>query len=144
MIKNTKTADDTPVSRKAISYGLRLHESIPQSSIQFVFAVGLNPTSNTSINLLGSLDRTNNLEIEHDAQNTENALRQRLPDKADLQVITGEQSVEKLIEDFINSNPPDMLIMGSSNRTGLEKWVLGSVSDHCIHHCHCPVTIIKA
>lgn len=70
----------------------------------------------------GSLDRTNNLEIEHDAQNTENALRQRLPDKADLQVITGEQSVEKLIEDFINSNPPDMLIMGSSNRTGLEKY----------------------
>lgn len=52
MFRIIVAADDTPVSRKAISYGLRLHESIPQSSIQFVFAVGLNPTSNTSINLL--------------------------------------------------------------------------------------------
>lgn len=72
----------------------------------------------------GSLDRTNNLEIEHDAENTEKALRQRLPDKADLKVITSEQSVEKILESYVNSNQPDILIMGSSNRTGLEKYEL--------------------
>ncbi|CDS11820.1 hypothetical protein LRAMOSA11464 [Lichtheimia ramosa] len=124
MFRIIVAVDDTPVSRKAISYGLRLHESIADSSIQFVFAVGLNPTSNTSIHLLGSLDRTNNLEIEHDAENTEKALRQRLPDKADLKVITSEQSVEKILESYVNSNQPDILIMGSSNRTGLEKYEL--------------------
>lgn len=52
MFRIIVAVDDTPVSRKAISYGLRLHESIADSSIQFVFAVGLNPTSNTSIHLL--------------------------------------------------------------------------------------------
>ncbi|KAI9322108.1 hypothetical protein BX666DRAFT_1891720 [Dichotomocladium elegans] len=146
MFRIVVATDDTPASRKATSYALRLHESIPGSSLQVILAVGLNPTrrgGEGGIQLLDSLDRTNNLDIQHDATATENAIRQRLPTGTDFQVLVQEGEDAKIIEGFINQNPPDMLVLGSSNKTGLERWVLGSVSDHCIHHCRCPVTIIK-
>jgi nucleotide-binding universal stress UspA family protein len=37
----------------------------------------------------------------------------------------------------------DMLIMGSRGMGALKRTFLGSVSDHVIHHCACPVVIVK-
>lgn len=68
-----------------------------------------------------------------------------------------------IITDHINQNPPDMLVVGSTNKEGIQKYptvhiqllslgililvftrfILGSVSDYCLHHCECPVTVIK-
>ncbi|KAI7872782.1 hypothetical protein BDF14DRAFT_1748609, partial [Spinellus fusiger] len=47
-----------------------------------------------------------------------------------------------ILEQYINENPPNCLVVGSSNKTGLSKWILGSVSEHCLYKCHCPVTVV--
>ncbi|KAJ3037255.1 hypothetical protein HK097_003559 [Rhizophlyctis rosea] len=37
----------------------------------------------------------------------------------------------------------DVLILGSRGQGAWRRAFLGSVSDHCVHHCQCPVIIIK-
>ncbi|KAJ3083334.1 hypothetical protein HK102_001129 [Quaeritorhiza haematococci] len=37
----------------------------------------------------------------------------------------------------------DMLIMGSRGFGALKRTFMGSVSDYCVHHCPCPVTIVR-
>jgi nucleotide-binding universal stress UspA family protein len=36
-----------------------------------------------------------------------------------------------------------LLVVGSRGRGELAALVLGSVSEHCAHHAHCPVTIVR-
>ena len=37
----------------------------------------------------------------------------------------------------------DLLAVGSRGRGGLARLVLGSVSEQCAHHAHCPVLIVR-
>jgi nucleotide-binding universal stress UspA family protein len=38
----------------------------------------------------------------------------------------------------------DLLVVGARGRGGVERLVLGSVSEHCAHRAHCPVLVMRA
>jgi nucleotide-binding universal stress UspA family protein len=38
----------------------------------------------------------------------------------------------------------DLLVVGSRGHGGFTEALLGSVSQHCVHHAPCPVVIIRA
>ncbi len=59
--------------------------------------------------------------------------------------VEGEGEIGPIIDEYIQNNHPDLnlLVVGTRNLGGLKKWVLGSVSDYCIHHIKCPVTVVK-
>ena len=40
------------------------------------------------------------------------------------------------------SKDADLLVVGSRGRSRVLEMVLGSVSDHCTHHAHCPVVVV--
>ena len=42
------------------------------------------------------------------------------------------------------SEGADMLVVGSRGLGGFAGLVVGSVSQHCLHHAKCPVTVIRA
>jgi nucleotide-binding universal stress UspA family protein len=37
----------------------------------------------------------------------------------------------------------DIIVMGTRGRGGVERSILGSVSDHVIRHAHCPVLVVR-
>jgi nucleotide-binding universal stress UspA family protein len=37
----------------------------------------------------------------------------------------------------------DIIVMGTRGRGGVERSLLGSVSDHVIRHAHCPVLVVR-
>ncbi len=37
----------------------------------------------------------------------------------------------------------DLIVLGSRGMSGFKSFLLGSVSDHVVHHAHCPVLIVK-
>ncbi|RHZ53897.1 hypothetical protein Glove_433g15 [Diversispora epigaea] len=37
----------------------------------------------------------------------------------------------------------DALVLGSRGLGAIKRLIVGSVSDHCIHHCHCSVIVFK-
>lgn len=42
-----------------------------------------------------------------------------------------------------NTKKPDVLIVGSRGMGTIKRLMIGSVSDHLVHHAACPVVIVK-
>jgi nucleotide-binding universal stress UspA family protein len=41
------------------------------------------------------------------------------------------------------SDGADLLVVGSRGHGGFTEALLGSVSQHCVHHARCPVVVIR-
>jgi nucleotide-binding universal stress UspA family protein len=56
------------------------------------------------------------------------------------QVIARGHAAEILVEE---SKDADLLVVGSRGRGGFARTLLGSVSQHCVHHARCPVVVVR-
>lgn len=63
----------------------------------------------------------------------------------DMEVVVEPRAVEgSAAKALIDASAhADLLVVGSHGRRGLERLVLGSVSQQCAHHAHCPVLIMR-
>jgi nucleotide-binding universal stress UspA family protein len=48
------------------------------------------------------------------------------------------------IVDYVNKNKFDLLIMSTHGRSGMGRWVWGSVADRVLHHVCIPITLTRA
>ena len=49
----------------------------------------------------------------------------------------------KSIADAVESSKPDLILMQTHSRSGLSRFLLGSVSHSVIHHTHCSILLVK-
>lgn len=56
--------------------------------------------------------------------------------------ITKEGSVPDIILEVAEETHADMIAMSTHGRTGVKRWLMGSVADKIIHHTHIPVMLI--
>ena len=57
--------------------------------------------------------------------------------------IIESKSITKSIVSYSKSKKIDLIIMGAHGTTGLDKLILGSVSESVIHRVRCPVLIVR-
>lgn len=74
------------------------------------------------------------------------SIRLRDHDKSintDIQVLVALDSVPTEIVNYAELNKIDLIIIGTREKTGSEKMLLGSVASHVTTHAHCPVLVIR-
>ena len=59
------------------------------------------------------------------------------------EVVTGGKSVAADIVDYAESSGVDLIVLGTSGRSGFKKLLLGSVASGVVTYAHCPVIIVK-
>ena len=83
----------------------------------------------------------------HDRRHAESIIRQALDDAGwdldgpDVRQLTIARNPAKTLVEM--SEHAELLVVGSRGRGGFTGLLLGSVSQHCAHHAHCPVVIIR-
>ncbi|KAH7864182.1 hypothetical protein Vadar_026715 [Vaccinium darrowii] len=60
---------------------------------------------------------------------------------ARLEVVEGD--ARNVLCDAVEKHHASVLVVGSHGYGAIKRAVLGSVSDHCAHHAHCSVMIVK-
>jgi len=65
----------------------------------------------------------------------------RLP--ARIRVIEGFPEADAII-DFADQESVDLIVMSTHGRSGISRWVYGSVAEKILHHAPCPVLLVRA
>jgi nucleotide-binding universal stress UspA family protein len=58
-------------------------------------------------------------------------------------IIEHHPSVPDAIIQFAEQNGVDLIIIGTKGRTGIRRFLLGSVTESVVHHAHCPVLVVR-
>ena len=89
-------------------------------------------------------------EIEGAHETAAKDYLQKIADRLDLpagihletQVLFG--NVADTLVDFVNKNPVELIVIATHGRSGVGRWVLGSVADRLLHALTVPVLMIRA
>ena len=52
--------------------------------------------------------------------------------------------VDKSLVDYANDHDFDLIVMATHGRSGVERWIMGSIADKLIHYSTTPVLLIRA
>lgn len=78
-----------------------------------------------------------------EAVNYINAKMQELKkDNIKVSVVTQDGAVPDTILAVAEETHADMIAMSTHGRTGVKRWLMGSVADKVVHHAHIPVMLI--
>ena len=56
----------------------------------------------------------------------------------------GLQAINRVIVRHAKHSQADLIVMGTTARTGVLKWLVGSVAEAVIHHAEVPVLLVRA
>ena len=122
---------------------LRDAQVVAVHSWAFVLAA---PTAEPGMFPMPGIDLTGQLEAERAVAETEleAAIATAFPDGPPIAIekrLDEGDPAEALVGE---SSAAELVVVGSSGRSGLASVVLGSVSRHVVQHAHCPVVVVKA
>ena len=82
---------------------------------------------------------------EHEAEDYLKELKSRLNyswAKVELQVLVGK--VAEVLADYATKNGVDLILIASHGRSGISRWVMGSVADRLLRSACVPILMIRA
>jgi len=87
-------------------------------------------------------------EVEKDVGARLEALRARLldalpPEKVVCAVLSHPNAASAITE-YAEEHGIDTIVIGSHGRTGLERWLIGSVAEKVVRHARCDVFVIRS
>ncbi len=85
------------------------------------------------------------VDNESRSQHADQALRERLADKkyegVDTAIAFGDASQE--IADYAQGIGAELIVLPSHGRTGLSRFLIGSVAERVVRLAHCPVLVLR-
>jgi len=63
--------------------------------------------------------------------------------EVETKIIEDRPSVVHAITDFAEKQGCDLIVMGTKGRSGIKKFLLGSVADGVLTYAHCPVLVVR-
>lgn len=64
-------------------------------------------------------------------------------DKITTDIIADVSSTADAIIKYAATTNIDLIVMGTRGRTGLKRFLIGSVADAVVRHAHCPVLVVR-
>lgn len=59
------------------------------------------------------------------------------------EIFRDTKSVIASIVDYASSKDMDLIVIGTKGRTGLKRFLMGSVANGIVQHAHCPVLLVR-
>ncbi len=84
------------------------------------------------------------LELEQEAAATQRNAVERVPQDLPVTTILTHEPIVKALDKQIREGKHDLVVMGSRGFGTVKGTLLGSVSQHVLHHCPLPVLILHA
>ena len=63
--------------------------------------------------------------------------------RAKTEIFTDVKSIVGSILDYATSKDIDLIVIGTKGRTGLKRFLMGSVANGVVQHAHCPVLLVR-
>ncbi|PWU79587.1 MAG: universal stress protein [Candidatus Nitrosopolaris wilkensis] len=86
-------------------------------------------------------------DIEEKAQSWFDKVRDMAKNEGILELktetFTDVKSVIGSIIDYATSRDVDLIVIGTRGRTGLKRFLMGSVANGVVQHAHCPVLLVR-
>ena len=106
----------------------------------------ISPPGTVEASLLGGPDWRKFIKAMHDAgENYLKSIAKRLSDngiKSAYEVVTGDPA-DKIVE-YAEDKKASLIAMSTHGRTGLARWVLGSVADKVLHSARMPILLVRS
>lgn len=133
--------DESEISRHAVAHAIELATAV-DASVHVLHVINMNEAVNVDVERIERGKLCNDLE-EMGAKLIESTLP-----PADERAVPITQSVmfgrpDKRILKYIATEAPDLVIMGSQGKTGIERFVLGSVAENVARRSSVPVQLIQ-
>jgi nucleotide-binding universal stress UspA family protein len=138
-VKHLVPIDFSPCSEKALDYAVRFRPR-GRGELLLVHALA-EPALMVPVPVRGEYYRA--LEREVKARLLTLARRKKLAGKCRVKVIRAGDAASAIADEAKKSRAR-MIIMGSHGRTGLGRWILGSVTERTLRHAQCPVLVVKS
>lgn len=134
--------DGSAASQKAIEQGLEVAKSVG-AEVTFLYVLEnmsssfwISPESVPyGIELMEDLKK-----VGRDALDKANQLAQAAGVKAETRLIEGKPT-DTILQEAKNC---DLIVMGTHGRSGLDRWMLGSVTDAVLHRSEKPVLVLRS
>lgn len=138
--------DSSKFSESALSYATQLarqfDSKLTLTTVANAPSIVTSGFDAASADLYATLRENSLEEAEKYLAHTCSQLRQQGYDVA-YRVAEGTVVADRLL-DLIEDVEADVVVMSTHGRSGLGRWLLGSVADKLIHHASVPILLIRA
>lgn len=134
--------DESDISRRAILHTLDLATAV-DASVHVLHVVSLDEASNVDV------QRIEQGQLYIDLEEKGKELIESMLPPADERAVPITRNVmfgrpDKQILKYIGKKAPDLVIMGSHGKTGVKRFILGSVAENVARRSPVPVQLIKS
>jgi nucleotide-binding universal stress UspA family protein len=137
--------DFSEFSDRAVTYALYLAETF-SAQLTLLHAVVLHYEGADEITQFKEYEKLVELQEEHIHQQLQKhhqkATRKGI--SIDTKVVRGVSGADAILDFIINTENHDLIVMGTHGRTGIKKWLYGSVTEKVVQHSPIPVLTVHS